>query len=100
MVRRSKLQIYLDVLIVIRSGTDKPTNIMYKANLSWKPLNRILDSMTSQGLIDETKVDGHARRDKRTSRRYVLTSKGENVIGYFNGAKALLELDEILLSRW
>jgi hypothetical protein len=29
-----------------------------------------------------------------------LTGKGDNVIGYFMGAKTLLELDEILMSRW
>jgi len=26
--------------------------------------------------------------------------KGDNVIGYFRGARTLLELDEILMSRW
>jgi len=100
MARRSKLQIYLDVLSVIKDGTQKPTNIMYEANLSWKPLKRVLENMVSQGLVEEISTGGERRRDRRTSRRYELTGKGDNVIGYFRGAKPLLELDEILMSRW
>ena len=41
--RRSKLEIYLDVLSSIHEGISKPTRIMYSANLSWKALNKILD---------------------------------------------------------
>ena len=32
-------------------------------------------------------------KDKRTSVCYDLTQKGENVLGYFNKARALLELE-------
>ncbi|NQT07876.1 hypothetical protein HQ586_02260 [Candidatus Bathyarchaeota archaeon] len=100
MARRSKLQIYLDVLSVIKDGRQKPTNIMYEANLSWKPLKRVLENMVSQGLVEEVLTSEERRRDRRTSRRYELTRKGDSVIGYFRGAKPLLELDEILMSRW
>ncbi|MFB0543857.1 MAG: winged helix-turn-helix domain-containing protein [Candidatus Bathyarchaeia archaeon] len=95
--RRSKLEIYLDVLWVIKSGTDKPTRIMYGANLSWKPLQKILDSMVSQGLIAEIEFGG--RGDKRTTKTYKITQKGENVIKYFNRAKELLPLEEITKIR-
>ena len=43
--RRSKLEVYLDVLWTIKNGTRKPTRIMYESNLSWKPLQRTLDSL-------------------------------------------------------
>lgn len=91
--RRTKLEVYLDVLWVIKSGTKKPTRIMYGANLSWKPLQRILASLVSQELI--RLVDTTEGRDKRTKSHYELTQKGENVIRYFNQAKELLDLDEI-----
>jgi len=96
--RRSKLEIYLDVLWIIKDGTRKPTRIMYGANLSWKPLQRILNSMVSQDLIRE--VDVRGGRDKRTSRCFEITQKGENVIKYFNRAKDLLELEEVAKIRW
>ena len=84
--RRSKLEIYLDVLKVIKEGTTKPTRIMYGANLSWKLLQGILNSMVSQDLIDS--------RDKRTNTVYQVTHKGDSVIRYFDRAKGLIEVDE------
>ena len=96
--RRSKLEIYLDVLWIIKDGTMKPTRIMYGANLSWKPLQRILRSMVSQDLIRE--MDTRDGRDKRTNRCYEITQKGENVVKYFNRAKDLLQLEEVAKVRW
>jgi len=91
--RRSKLEIYLDVIQIIKNGTRKPTRIMYGANLSWKPLQHILRSMVSQELIRE--VDARDGRDKRTNKYYEITQKGENVVKYFRRAKGLLELEEV-----
>lgn len=96
--RRSKLEIYLDVLWIIKDGTRKPTRIMYGANLSWKPLQRILNSMVSQGLIKE--IDMSDSRDKRTNMCYEITQKGENVVKYFNRARDLIELEEVAKIRW
>ena len=96
--RRSKLEIYLDVLWLIKNGTNKPTRIMYGSNLSWKPLQRILKSMIEQQLVCE--VDATDQRDKRTTLCYELTQKGENVIRYFNKAKDLIELEEVAKVRW
>ena len=96
--RRSKLEIYLDVLWIIKNGTRKPTRIMYGANLSWKPLQRILNSMVSQGLIRE--VDTTDNRDKRTNTCFEISQKGENVVKYFNRAKDLIELEEVAKIRW
>ena len=96
--RRSRLEIFLDVLGIIKGGTRKPTRIMYGANLSWKPLQGILRSMVAQGLIVE--VDAAGNRDKRTTTLYEITQKGENIIRYFNKARDLLELEEIARARW
>jgi len=95
--RRSKLEIYLDVLWTIKNGTRKPTRIMYGANLSWKPLQRILKSMASQNLVSEIHLENS--KDKRTTVCYELTQKGENVIRYFNQAKDLLQLEEVARIR-
>jgi len=90
--RRSKLEIYLDVLKVIKDGTTKPTRIMYGANLSWKLLQGILNSMAAQDLIEE--IDVSDSRDKRTNTIYQVTTKGDSVIRYFDRAKGLIEVDE------
>ena len=92
--RRSKLEIYLEVLKIVKGGTDKPTRIMYQANISWQPLMKILSSMVSQELIEEIDMtSGGRRRDKRTSRIYVITMKGEQVVRYFRGVKAIELMD-------
>ena len=97
MPRRSKLEIYLDVLWAIKRGTRKPTRIMYEANLSWKPLQTILQSMISQELIVE--IDVRAEKDKRTSTVYEVTQKGENIITYFNRGRDYLNLEELTKVR-
>lgn len=82
--KRSRLEIYLDLLKVINKGTRKPTRIMYRTNLSWKPLMKIIESMLTQGLI--TKNDN----GKHTT--YRITEKGKNVLNYFNEAMELIEI--------
>ena len=87
MSRRSKLEIHLEVLQIVKSGTSKPTRIMYEANLSWDHLNRVLGLLKDQGLIQELDTTNSRRRDKRTNRKYVLTQEGENVVRYFNSSR-------------
>jgi predicted transcriptional regulator len=66
---------------------------MYESNLSWKPLQRILDSMISRDLVME--IDASSSRDKRTSKLYEITQKGENIISYFNSGKEFLNLKNV-----
>jgi predicted transcriptional regulator len=97
MERRSKLEIYLEVLKIIKGGTSKPTRIMYNANISWQPLMRVLGSMMNQDLVREIDVsDTGRKRDKRTTKLYEITMKGEQVVRYFRGAKEL-GIDENLI---
>ena len=87
--RRSRFEIYVDILNEIMDGVKKPTKIMYGANLSYKPLKEILRSMLDQGLITE---HAGSSRDKRTKVTYELTTKGVNVVRYFSKAKNLIEI--------
>ena len=91
--RRSTLEVYLDVLEEIKKGSEKPTRIMYGANLSWIPLQKVLSFLIYEGLVME--IDSRKRKDRRTSKTYRLTQKGENVIQYFRKAKTLLPIKEI-----
>lgn len=87
--RRSRFEIYVDILTEVMNGSNKPTKIMYGANLSYKPLKKILKSMLTQGLLDE--VDGTSK-DKRTKVTYTVTQKGMNVVRYYSKAKNLIEV--------
>jgi len=70
---------------------DKPTRIMYAANMSWKPVQRILSHLVEQGLL-EVRMNTESRQSKK---RYVLTDKGANVLDYFEKAKEILPLEEV-----
>lgn len=89
--RRSRLELYLDVLEAVKDGKDKPTRIMYRANLSWTSLKDILSSLISRDLVEE--IDMTESRDKRTKKVYRVTEKGNHLIRYFHRAEQLLEVE-------
>ena len=74
MVRRSRFEIYFDVLKEIDNGTDKPTRIMYKTNLSWTSLLSVFDALINSDFIRKEK--------KNSSKRYYITDKGRNALSY------------------
>ena len=90
--RRSKLELILDVLEAVMGDTEKPTRIMYEANLSWNILNEILSSLASQGHIEE--IDVSRSGDRRNSRAYRITKKGETVVRYYRDASRLIKVEE------
>ena len=92
--RRSKLEITLNILSVIAEGVDKPTRIMYAANMSWKPVQEVLSRLVDEGLIIMTASSGagHSRR------KYMITDKGSRVLAYFNDAKELMQFEGIFSS--
>jgi len=83
--KRSRLEIYLDILRVLKKGERKPTRIMYRTNLSWTPLQEILESMISQEIIKKIEVN------KR--KEYVITKKGLNVLRYFEEMMELIKIE-------
>ena len=87
--RRSRFELYVDILTEIMNGSTKPTKIMYGANLSYKSLKSILKTLINQGLIVE--AEG-IKKDKRTKITYKLTQRGINVVRYYSKAKNLIEI--------
>jgi predicted transcriptional regulator len=87
-LRRSRLDIQLEVLNAVRDGVDKPTRIMYAANMSWNPVRKILDSLVDGGLLSMTST----AVGNRSKKRYEITEKGISVLNYFEGAKELVDL--------
>ena len=87
--RRSKLEIILTILSNIRNGMDKPTRIMYAANMSWAPVQKILSTLMEQGLI-EMKINSNSRQSRK---RYVIKQKGINLLDYFDKANEIVPLE-------
>lgn len=76
MNRRSRFEIYMDIMIALTDGAKNPTRLMYTTNLSWAPLQECLKTLISQGLVEET--------EHNSSRKsYILTQKGNGIIGRY-----------------
>ena len=82
--RRSQLEIRMDMLAAVKDGADKPTQIMYKANLSWVALQTHLTQLLERGLLKWV-ADG-------SRKRYEITIKGANVM--YSYIKILDEIGE------
>ena len=70
--RRSLLQIRVDILRVVMQGYGKPTQIMYKANLSWNVLQSQLKAFLETEMLT---VEEYGSR-----RRYAITQKGIEMV--------------------
>ena len=87
-MRRSKLEIYVDILQVLsRRGPLKLTHIMYKANVNCKVLKEYLDFLSKQNLIEQRTV-GKSRTV------FAITPRGITVLKYFRELKQVLPIAE------
>ena len=87
-MRRSKLEMYIDILEVLAlRGPLKLTHIMYKANVNCSVLKEYLDFLIEQNLVQERTV---------AKRRlvYAITERGRTVIKYFRELKQILPIIE------
>jgi predicted transcriptional regulator len=73
--RRSELETKMDVLRVVSTGIDKPTQIMYKANLSWIALQTNLKSLLTNNFLREEDIGNR--------KRYEMTQRGFEVLSTF-----------------
>ena len=80
-MRRSKLEMYIDILKVLAQNRPmKLTHVMYKANVNCGVLKKYLDFLIQQNLIEE--LIFHKKRNK-TKIRYAVTERGKTVLKYF-----------------
>jgi predicted transcriptional regulator len=70
--RRSHLEIRMAILGAIIEGAEGPTQIMYKANLSWVLLCEHLGALADQGFVFERSVGNR--------KKYSLTKRGDDII--------------------
>lgn len=82
--RRSRMETYCDILRAIGAGAEKPTHIMYKANLSWTVMQGYIKALESQGLVNVADDEG--------KRLYHLTDKGYQLLSQFLSIREDLNL--------
>ena len=87
-MRRSKLEMYIDILRVLsQKGPLKLTHIMYKANVNCSVLKEYLDFLIEQELVEEKTIG-----KKRIV--FVVSEKGLKVLKYFRELKVMLPVIE------
>jgi len=85
-LRRSKLEMYLDILKVLSDGGRlKLTHIMYETNVNWRVLKGYLDFLTKQNLVEKRNVG-------RQRAAYSITQRGITVLEYFRELKQALPI--------
>ncbi|MCS7096145.1 MAG: winged helix-turn-helix domain-containing protein [Candidatus Bathyarchaeota archaeon] len=70
--RKSKLEIYIDILRVAARGTCKPTMMLYTVNISRALLSKMLENLEGWGLLEQKKTKGHSM--------FLITEKGKRVL--------------------
>ena len=92
-MRRSKMEIQLDILKVIaRKGPLKLTHIMYKANVNCSILKEYVDFLIRQDLLEEKMM-------KKEKIFYAITEKGLKVLDYFRQLQIMLPFLEEDMTR-
>ncbi len=87
-MRRSKLEMYIDILKVLaHRGPLKLTHIMYKANVNCSVLKQYLDFLTKQNLVEE-------RTAGKRRVVYAITQRGITVLKHFRELKQVLPIIE------
>ena len=87
-MRRSKLEMYVDILSVLaHRGPLKLTHIMYKANVNCAVLGEYLEFLLKQELVEE-------RYAKKNRRIYAVTQRGIIVLKAFRELKQALPILE------
>jgi predicted transcriptional regulator len=82
--RRSRMETYCDILRAIGAGAEKPTHIMYKANLSWTVMQGYIKTLEAQGLV--------LPKDEEGKKLYHLSDKGYQLLNQFLSIREDLNL--------
>ena len=82
--KRSKFEIYLEILTIMSKEETKPTRIMYETNLSWVPFQEYLKHLIDQNNIKE--IENNKRKE------YLITDKGIKAIKYFEEIIQLIKV--------
>ena len=89
-MRRSKMEMYIDILkVMAQNGPMKLTHVMYKANVNCSVLKQNLEFLIQQNLIEEQIT---VKKRNKTKISYAITERGRTVIKYFNEVNRALHI--------
>jgi predicted transcriptional regulator len=87
-MRRSKLEIYIDILNALAlKGQLKLTDIMYNSNVNYQALTEQLEFLIKNGLVEEKLLN-------RERSVYTITLKGSNVLKFFGEIEQVSQIEE------
>jgi len=72
--RRSQFEIYIDILKAVSEGRQKPTHVMYRANLTWKRLKKHVSFLVAHGLL--------AEENEGRIKIFSITPSGKDIVWY------------------
>jgi predicted transcriptional regulator len=84
--RRSKLETYFSIIEVVGAGNQKPTHIMYKANLSWVVMQDYIRNLESRGVVESAEAEGR--------KSYHLTQRGFELLAKYLEIKENMNIGE------
>ena len=82
------METYFEIIEVIGAGTQKPTHIMYKANLSWTVMQDYIRNLKSRGIVESAGAEG--------KKGYHLTPRGFELLSKYMEIKEDLRIGEEL----
>ncbi len=81
-MRRSRMQIMLDILNIVRQSEKTKTSIVYGANLNFDRADHYLDMMMELGLVE------------KLSNKYIITELGGDYRQKLNELNAVFSYDK------
>ena len=75
LMRRSHFQLRMDMLRAVKERAEGPTQIMYKANMSWNTLQQHLKALITNGCLRWVEIGNR--------KKYELTSKGTGIMNSY-----------------
>jgi len=91
LMRRSKLEVCLDILGALARKSMGLTRLSLEVNVNYVSLRKYLDLLVGQGLVREVVED--------KGRRYYITERGLTALSYFMKLKNMLEVERILVKE-
>jgi len=88
--RRSKFEVYREILSQVKNGNYVITRVMNGSNLSWNSFKQYFDPLVSQGLLRSIGND----EDNGSREKYFITEKGETCLECLGLALRSVKLED------
>ncbi|MHB1867860.1 MAG: winged helix-turn-helix domain-containing protein [Nitrososphaerales archaeon] len=84
-MRRSVLELKIEILQAIAEGASKQSHVIQKSNISWSMAQNFIRRLEMQGLIEAKRTKGR--------KTFAITERGTRVLNSYSSMIKGLELD-------